>query len=580
MKLNNLIKVLEAHNFDENLRDIEIWKLLPLLFKIKGEPYSLDDYPQFKALFPKEFPSSILFKCGRQVGKSAGLSRSEVLTAIQIPHFQLLYVAPLQSQADRYSIVYLKEAINSCKPAQLLQDKQFIARHKNSIEETNILKTVRHYRFANAAAIQLMYAKTSADRARGIFADRIDYDEIQDQLVDHIPIIAEAITNSEWGIQFYTGTAKTTDNTIDWLWNRSSQGEWTVKCEACNHWNQATKENNVLNMITIDGVACSKCGKLLNIRNGELVHAHPELAKEFMGVHVAQIMHPAIVYNPAKWLKLVRKVAGSPSEYIIYTEVLGISHDSGVRLITQQDIDNASCLGTHKELRANLDSYVRRIIGIDWGIAEVTSFTVTCVIGIKPTGDIDVLFGKRYVGEDIDNVLKDIIKTYRSYRCHLATPDFGVGFTNNTLLRKNGLEVSAVQYTTQNTFVKFTDINRIPRWTVDRNTALSLVFWGIKNGKIKFPNKEDSAIYTADLLSPYEHVVEESSGIVKRKFLRDPAKPDDFCHALTFATILGLKSINSSLLSIVPEHAPDYTGGFFPEDSKGSYEDITSMLST
>ena len=575
-KVKDIKNLLRHPEFFTALDKVERHKLLPAMFQIRNEPYEITDYPQFEAIYSRQYAPKMLYKCGRQISKSTNLSRSEVLDAIQIPNFQVLYVAPLQSQANRYSALYLHEAINTCNLAISLQDKNF-----NWTDELEgpIIKSVAHQAFRNGSGIQMMYAKTSADRARGITADRIDYDEIQDHLIDHIPIISESKTNSEWGLERYTGTAKTTDNTMEHLWLQSTRSEWTVKCEGCNHWNQPTKENNVLRMISIDGVVCSKCGKRLDIRKGELVHAYPDLAAEFLGIHVPQIMVPAIVYNPVKWARLIRKINSSPSNYAIYTEVLGISDDVGVRLITQQDIDKVSVLGTHKQLRRNLNKYTLRVLGIDWGIAEITSFTVVTVLGILPSGEIDVLFGKRYIGQDITDVLKDIIRTYRTYKCNLAAPDFGVGFTNNALLQKAGLAVSQVQYTNQNTFLNFNAKGNVPRWMADRNTALSLVFWAIKFGKIRFPVKSESDVYTKDLLSPYESVTETSSGMVSRKFVRDPARPDDFCHALTFGSIMGLKMLGSPLVNIVPETSIDYTGHEFPESGKGSYEDVTGLLS-
>jgi hypothetical protein len=431
-----------------------------------------------------------------------------------------------------------------------------------------VIKTIGHQAFANGSAIQMMYAKTSADRARGITADRIDFDEIQDQLLDHIPVISESVSNSDWGgFRRFTGTAKTCDNAIEWLWRKSSQAEWMVKCPHCNHHNIPDKEG-APKMLGKDGPCCGKCGRGVDVRLGELVHGRPDRIAQFTGVHVPQVVVPAIARNPAKWAALLDKVAKAISDAFIYTEVFGVSHDTGARLITQEDIDRASSLGTHAEIRKNLPQYLHMVIGVDWGIAEITSFTTTCVVGATADGELHVLFGKRYMGMNMEEVIQDVVRTHHAYQCEICAPDFGVGYTNNTLLVNRGLPIAQIQYTRQNQLMKYNAVNGIPRWTVDRNTALTMTFWGIKHGKIKFPCKSDSAAYTCDILSPYEHVIEESSGMRSKTFRRDPSLPDDFCHALTFASLAAMKLCGDNMLNLVPESAPFSPDSLeYPENS-------------
>lgn len=571
--LVNLVR--DAENKDiarDVFKKIPRHEMLPALFKIRGKPYSIEKYPQFQPLYGKQLVPNVIYLCGRQLSKSTNLSRSEVLEAISIPHFQILYVAPLQQQSYRYSTLYLSEAINSCDLAQAMQ------RSDGELGEGKVVKSVSHKAFSNGSGIQMTYAKTSPDRARGITADMIDFDEIQDQLSDNIPVIAESLSNSSWGISRYTGTAKTTDNVAEHFFRQSSMSEWTIKCPACGHQNMPTKDNDVLQMIHVSGPVCTRCRKkgvitVLNVRTGSFVAAHPSREKEFLGMHIPQIVVPAIVEDPRRWARLIRKVLKLPPS-IIYTEILGISSDVGIRLISQEDIDECSTLGTHVACRDSIDKYSYRVVAIDWGISEITSYTVASVIGISQQGSYDVIFGKRYVGQDIEEIINDICHIYNAYRCHYASADFGVGFTNNAMLRNRGLQVIQIQYVTQNTFMTFSPMHGQARWMVDRNTALSTMFFGIRNRNIRFCAKEDSKEYTVDLLSPYESVNEESAGIVKKRFLRDPTRPDDFAHSLTFGMLVLMYLVDDHLLKVKPDHAlPE---GVFPEDGVG-YDVVSQM---
>ena len=429
--------------------------------------------------------------------------------------------------------------------------------------DSKIVKAVHHQAFGNGSGLQLTYAKTSPDRARGIYADRIDFDEVQDQLVDNIPIISESMTSSPWGVRRFTGTAKTTDNVIENLWQKSSMGEWCMKCPACNHWNTPNEDNGVLDMIKPSGLVCIRCGTRLNTRNGEWIHAWPDREDTSLGYHISQVIVPAIVESPVKWAKILRKVMTYPLPLLLQ-EVLGISCSVGARIVTQSDIDRQSTLPSVKELHERLGKYVVIVGGLDWGGAEQHSFTVHVIVGVKAEGTIDVLWARRFMGFNPDEVLSEVAKAHRWYKCTMLAADYGMGFDKNIMLEQRfGLPVVQIMLMgNQHKLMSYKPQGGHPLWTVDRTTAMELLFLAIKYGRIFFPPQTEFKLYTDDLLSPYEDI-SESGGITSRRFLRNPAKPDDFCMALTFATLIATKLVNSSMMDLVPENA--FHGGSMPQ---------------
>ena len=522
---------------------------LPGFFKIHGKPYSLDDFPQFKILYDGAYVPDVIYLCGRQVAKSTNLSRFEVFNCLQIPHYQVLYVAPLQSQTHRYSSLYLKEAISTCKWARHLQ-----AMESQDEDVGTIMRSVGHQSFNNGAGIQLTYAKTSADRARGIFCDEIDCDELQDHLIDNLAIIMQSLTQSKWGLRRYTGTAKTVDNTIEFYWQQSSQSEWVMKCSHCNYWNIPTIEGEVTKMIQALGPSCVRCGKLLDVKSGLWVPKHSNIAGTFAGYHIPQIVVPAIANDPKKWAELVGKVSRYPLASI-YQEILGISSSLGARLITQEDIDKHAVLPSVEVLEKRLSDYPIIVGGLDWGIAEQTSFTVYTILGVNRGGQMHVLWAKRYMGFDTDTLLKDIAQTHRYYKCQILSADFGMGFPQNTMLANRfGIPVIQIQYSRQNQLLAYRPILGFSRWMVDKVTALEMLYWSIRYDRIWFPPKNESDVYTKDLLSPYEET-DSQGGIEVRRFVRNPNLPDDFTHALCFAMLAALRLAGSSLLDVVPTGA-------------------------
>ena len=412
--IKQIPKLVKIKEIMEQIRGSNRSDLLPYLFRVKGEPFSLKDRPQFGVMFEKTLYPDMIVISGRQLGKSMTLSRSEVFMPLCIPQFQLLYVAPLQEQTRRYSDLYLTEAIRSCPLAQKLQSKSMAG----VLSDAKIISATGHQTFANGSGIQLTYAKTTADRARGIMADVIDFDEIQDQSDDTVPIISESLTSSKYGCRRFTGTAKVTENYIETLWQKSSMCEWVIKCEGCGTWAIPTLDGGVLKMIGADGMHCLHCDKRLNVRNGKWIAAHPDRMYSFRGYHIPQVVCPAIVDDINNWQKLLRKLTtGTLATFI--QENLGISYSVGQRLLTRQHIMRQSVLPSTKtlqnEIKTNPHRYSFVVAGIDWGGAELSSFTVITVIGIRPNGRIDVLWARRYRGYDPDEQMIDIAKICRFY---------------------------------------------------------------------------------------------------------------------------------------------------------------------
>jgi hypothetical protein len=236
-------------------------------------------------------------------------------------------------------------------------------------------------------------------------------------------------------------------------------------------------------------------------------------------------------------------------------EVLGISCSVGARIISQRDIDRQSVLPSVAALQKQLRNYVVTVSGVDWGGAEQQSFTVHTIIGIKPDGKIDVLWARRFVGFNPDEVLSEIAKAHRYYKCAMMAADYGMGFDKNVMLEQRfGITVIQIMLLHQNRLFGYSPTLGQHRWTVDKTTSLEILFLAIKYGRIFFPPQSEFKLYTEDLLSPYEEVT-ESGGLSRRRFLRNPARPDDFCMALNFACLLGMRLINSTMLDILPPEA-------------------------
>lgn len=153
--------------FTSLLRSGEIDTLvpaLPLLFNLKGKPYSLRDYGPMEELFRLTLPSSIVYCCSRQISKTSSLAAQSVLASVSIPNFTTLAIAPLFEQIRRVSTMFVEPFINQSPVKHLWCD-------------SSTVDSVLHRSFKNQSKILFSFAFLNADRCRGISADRLLIDE-------------------------------------------------------------------------------------------------------------------------------------------------------------------------------------------------------------------------------------------------------------------------------------------------------------------------------------------------------------------------------------------------------------------
>lgn len=148
--------------------------------------------------------------------------------------------------------------------------------------------------------------------------------------------------------------------------------------------------------------------------------------------------------------------------------------------------------------------------------------------------------------------------------------DAGMGLDKNQILAKRfGIPIVQMMYTRQlKLFGKNSSTGRtnvVKCWTIDKVMALDVLFLAIRNRRIFFPKEENFIeTYTPDLLSPYESTT-EVGGISHRIYLRSESQPDDFCHALCFASMGAMKLLGLAVDDMIPEEA--FGGGMVPDDA-------------
>lgn len=422
--------------------------LLPLLLNLDNKPYSLEHHFQFEPMFRCRRPSKVVMKTARQVAKTTWLASDGVVQSNCIPNFKTLYITPLFEQIRRLSTDRVRKFIDQSPVRHLCTD--------SSTENSVLRKT-----FTNGSVMHFSFAGLDADRTRGLSADRISFDEVQDIDKNHIPVIVECMSHSPWKLIQMTGTPKTPENTIEGQWLMSSQAEWVIPCRVCRKDNFCCQSLDLEKIIgphwspaegaPFIGTVCAnpKCRRIINPADGFWVHKYPERRWRFAGYHLSQpIMH--IHYsNPKAWSDLLAKREGqgnyTPTKY--FNEVLGETCGTGSQLVSLKELQEASQLPWKNDPRDPTNAirqstqYAMRMLAIDWGGGgeEEISLTTIAVLGWLPTGEIHVIWGCRLMTpHDHLGEAARVMELFRKFRCHFIAHDYsGAGSIRETFLIQN-----------------------------------------------------------------------------------------------------------------------------------------------
>jgi hypothetical protein len=490
-------------------------------FSFKGREY---------LRLPYDTPSKrTLYKCGRQVEKSTLLGNKCLAYCCVINSFNVLYVSPTNQQTKTFSRDRLKEPLETSEALR-------------SWTTSKLSDSVFEKQFINRSKITLRYSYHNADRTRGIPADMIDVDEMQDINIDNIPIIEECASHSSYKIFTYSGTPKTLDNAIEKYWKDfSTQNEWVVPCErhgvpndpATWHWNILSEDT-----MGVKGLICDRCKEPINASHpmAQWASMNPGVRDKlgdgaFEGFRIPQLMVPWL-----KWDEILVKQQTYPRARF-YNEVLGLSYDSGTRPLTQQDvIDN--CNPQLPMTRESLTSIKTRtgnsipiFAGIDWGSGENT-YTVLS-LGAYIDNFFTIFYIHRFEGQEVEppiqlEIICEIIKTWG---IEATGVDYGGGFDRNDhLMRKFGQgRIWKYQYSQPSTKVKWDP--ELKRFLVHRTEVMSDMFNAIKRRNvIRFPMWEHfEKPFGEDLLSIFSEYNDRTRQI---EYKHAPGHTDDAFHSI------------------------------------------------
>ena len=546
-------RIVQLRHLAENGKLQTLEPLLPLCLTLQGKPYDLSDHFPFAPVFKTAMPASLVLKTGRQVSKSTSLASHGVMLSNAIPFFRTLYVMPLYEQVRRFSNNYVRPFIDRSPIKPLWSG-------------TNTENSVLQRSFKNLSVMLFSFALLDADRVRGISADKVAIDEIQDMDPDHIPIIREVMSHSDYGLFQFTGTPKSLDNPLEGLWRRSSQAEWFIPCYSCGEWNIPSMEFHIDAMIgphhddiseRCPGVVCHKCQRPIFPRQGHWVHRYPQRRWKMAGYHVPQIVMPLHYGRPDKWSELLAKREGwgNTTQAMFYNEVLGESVDAGQKLISETEIREAATLpwsnnptDPDPEMLRRLPHYKMRMLAVDWGGGgeDGVSFTTIALLGLTTANQIHILWGKRLVAsQEHLREAEEVLYWLRRFNCDLFTHDYtGAGVVRETVMVQAGfnlervLPIQYVRAASSNLirYVPPTPLHNRGHYRLDKTRSLLYTFQAVKlklmrSFRYDYVNDDNPGLLH-DFLALIEEKTESRLAGDIYTITRNPMLTDDFAQAV------------------------------------------------
>lgn len=484
---------------------------------------------------------------------STSLAAHGVILSNSIPYFRTLFVTPLYEQIRRFSNNYVSSFINQSPVKSLWTGTTT----KNSV----LSKT-----FRNNSSMTFSFTGTDCDRIRGISADCLNLDEVQDFDSDHFPIIRETMSYSKWALTKFAGTPKSTDNTINGLWKRSSQAEWMIPCNHCKEWNIPSLEFHLEDMLgplrtdiseEFPGTVCHKCRKPIRPREGHWVHRYKERRWDFAGYHVPQVIMPLHYSSYKKWDELLAKQRGwgNYTQARFYNEVLGESVDAGQQLVSETELKRAASLPwknnpnqPDQNVTARLQYYTTRVLAVDWGGGGEAgvSFTTMALLGFAPDGKIHCLWGKRLVAsQEHLREAKELLHWTSVFAPDVVVHDYtGAGVVREAVLVQAGFNldrIMPIEYVRAGIgnmlrYIEPSVLHNRGRYRLDKTRSLLWTCQAIKLGMLQFFEydyvNDDNPGLMHDFLALVEEKTESRMAGDIYTIVRNQMLSDDFAQAV------------------------------------------------
>lgn len=521
------------------------------VFTLDGRPFRLGARRYLLPIYDLDIPEGIIMS-GRQVEKSTTNATKIGTCTLMEKNFKALYVAPLNEQVKEFSrerIGKFYEYSRNDIVNKLYRNKR-VDVNNVSMKQFSKVNSINYFR----------HCYGTGDNIRGITANGLWFDELQDILVDAVPVVKECQahaldTGSRTRVTWYTGTPKTFSNTIQQKFNESTQNEWMIRCPHCGQYQILGLKN-----LTPDKFICRKCKKELQkdiFRDGKWIPMQRN--KSIVGFRISQMMVPWITPQDL-WAKYK-----SYSKAKFFNEVLGRSYEDASKPFNILQLNAISDNQYRLSEILPPEFYNRKIyMGVDWGTGG-KSYTVMTIFSYNRAGEFQLLFAKKFEAveeTEPDYQVEYISKMMNAFKVNLAVLDWGFGFMQNRTLQKRfGTRVAICYYSfNQNKKIKYNADKQF--YCVNRTKVISeyveciqkkyIVWTGADKDKIEF-------LFDNHLCELAEYRKSQNGRSEELMYFHPESEPDDGLHSCVYAKLAAELDSNNPDKSISQE-VPSFSG--------------------
>lgn len=512
-------------------------KLTPMsfaesMYQLEGSPMRFTPGRNYlKPIHNADIPQ-VLLMTGRQVEKTTSVSIKVGNNVLLKSFSRSLYVAPLNEQVKVFSRGRLDKLFR-------YSQGDLVRKRYMSMELSN---QVFHKEFTNGSEVYFRNCYEEADNIRGLSIDDIFIDEVQDILVEALPVIRETQARSKRPHFFLTGTPKTFSNTIQQMWDGSSQADWVIACPHC-------RKHQILGIpnVTPKGFVCRnpRCRKdLPDIARAMGRWEHRNINARMKGFRITQMMVPDI--NPAS---IYEKIETYPP-LRLNNEVLGRSYENADKPFSDQLLSSITddeiapyvrLVGINSEF-ANQSIYM----GIDWGEGEKngqqgTGYTIISVYAFNKEGKFQELATKRFErGDELDPdyQMKFILNWMNQFRITICVADYGGGQKENMRLKKElGARFFQCHYVGRQKKKINYEVEQF-KYKIPRSPWLTDFVDFVQQGNLVFAGKNNPSleIIYANFRSVYAEYRTSSTGVSEELYYgHSMSEPDDAVHSVFYA---------------------------------------------
>lgn len=509
------------------------------------EPLSLFNRPFAFALMDLQLGGYTVIRASRQIGKSTSLAIRQLMNARTIPSYRSLLVVPHPDHKKTYA-------------NRLRELEQAIA---FPITDPNYRQNLNYKEFPNGSVIELIHVWQSATNARGKTTDELLIDEAQNFDAELLPEVQQTQKSSKFPVTIYSGTSLTIDTLLETRFEDSSQGTWHVRAPARTKsgdsiWLDTGDKETALKLIRPEGPTCPYTGRILDMTRGEFVHANLNMLRAgYKGFHIPQIIIQEFIEKATKWAEIWQQfVDYSESKFL--QEVLGIPTEEGAREITIADLQRMCVIdATPEQLKKKAKSGVYKYVisGVDWGGSDYNpaertkaSYTVHCICGVLPSGEMEILHMRQYSGTTYDEIGDQIGKDHKDYGAGYLGTDFGGGAVYHYILHNNPAINPATHFIFDYTGPRTAPLAPPKKsalknmFMLNRTESISQLYVAIKRdpSRIRCFHWELAEARLKELMNLYRIPVENTHGASEYKYQRHGSKPDDTLHALNYCHVL------------------------------------------